>query len=1035
MSVKIQILDYVKGNSSNQVSFDTGTTATGWSVSETSNQMADWDGSVASGLTYFENVSLPLIVGHEYIITLTITNYSGTGNIGISSENSSGVANGVGTSLRSASNTTITETITCTAEGSIKTFAYNTNSGTIQVSVIDTAGVDWDKSIVGELDVTDHSEFPLAMTFQISDIKDITSTSGDYSKTFKIPATKNNNNLLKHLYTPNSINTNSATENKPCEILVNDLYSLIGTIKVTGIGGYGEKASYYNCVFYGNNLSWALELDNEYMNTIDWGNDGATPPNYYGEDLVYQKPDIIATWQHATSSIENPIVYPITSYGQMNESVSEPVLQLLDSKYAALGTGSSGTIGYYGYFNSGNSYGTPSPVADWRPAVFVKNTLDRIFQKIGYTINSTFMNTDNFKKLVWLLPNFSYNNPDSRYEKYAVETNWVNGYTFNLPADSPIPAGDPENIVAKFYDGSIREDNSDTGCTSNCNDYKYTGAGRQDFELFNSGSQENINIILDDNSRLDFANNYITIGTHGNYDIRIKGLKVKVARIHKGGTDDKEIQRVDAAINVEVQTVGQSSWNIIGQLEQEMNPQTASGSTEVDYNSPAFTDYINLQDFEILGRYFNKNDKIRLTKGARILSNDNNQDFILYIFWQTRGGSSFDVSLNPEIVNYGETYNLNDVIDKDYKQVDFIKGISHAFNLKMTTDQTTKTINIEPFNTFYQPYGSAIDWTYKLDRSREANDKFLKSDLKQKFIFKYKTDNKDATVQYRGERFFDKVEDEYPYQETLGSNFERGESIFENPFFAGTFNAQDQDTTGLGRIDNPFSACLWQEKDDNTITSANDWSRPPKGNDFLPRLLYWNKYSPASQASSEKIAKVQTFTTSVFTIKADATATSPEILSNIYPQATSINGHDKDSPVLSYGNVYIRDYDDATGNYASSTIGQGLYATYYRNMFEMFKLNPRLRTVFIDLKITDIVNLDFTKLIYLDGVYWKLNKINDYMPNNNKPTKVELIEWFEIGTFASQAPAFGSSGGSSGGVHGWGGLPSYDVVLNPNNST
>ena len=59
MSVKIQILDYVKGNSSNQVSFDTGTTATGWSVSETSNQKADWDGSVASGLTYFENVSLP----------------------------------------------------------------------------------------------------------------------------------------------------------------------------------------------------------------------------------------------------------------------------------------------------------------------------------------------------------------------------------------------------------------------------------------------------------------------------------------------------------------------------------------------------------------------------------------------------------------------------------------------------------------------------------------------------------------------------------------------------------------------------------------------------------------------------------------------------------------------------------------------------------------------------------------------------------------------------------------------------------------
>jgi hypothetical protein len=48
------------------------------------------------------------------------------------------------------------------------------------------------ESVVGELDVTDHSEFPLALTFQISEIQKLTSTTGDYSKSFKIPATKNN---------------------------------------------------------------------------------------------------------------------------------------------------------------------------------------------------------------------------------------------------------------------------------------------------------------------------------------------------------------------------------------------------------------------------------------------------------------------------------------------------------------------------------------------------------------------------------------------------------------------------------------------------------------------------------------------------------------------------------------------------------------------------------------------------------------------------------------------------------------------------
>mgnify|MGYP000568849582 CR=1 FL=1 len=86
--------------------------------------------------------------------------------------------------------------------------------------------INWEKSVIGELDVTSHSDFPLAMTFQISDVKDLTSTSGDYSKTFKIPATKNNNKLLKHSYITNIDTDVNLTENKKCRILINNLYSL-----------------------------------------------------------------------------------------------------------------------------------------------------------------------------------------------------------------------------------------------------------------------------------------------------------------------------------------------------------------------------------------------------------------------------------------------------------------------------------------------------------------------------------------------------------------------------------------------------------------------------------------------------------------------------------------------------------------------------------------------------------------------------------------------------------------------------------------
>jgi len=135
-----------------------------------------------------------------------------------------------------------------------------------------------------------------------------------------------------------------------------------------------------------------------------------------------------------------------------------------------------------------------------------------------------------------------------------------------------------------------------------------------------------------------------------------------------------------------------------------------------------------------------------------------------------------------------------------------------------------------------------------------------------------------------------------------------------------------------------------------------------------------------------------------------------------------INRDSTTSPILSYGNVWVRDYDDATGVYTAYQTGRGLYDTYYRNMIEMLKINPRLRTVFVDLKVSDIINLDFRELVYIDGVYWRINRIVDYMPNNT--TKVELIEWSQIGVFAATAPAFGSSGNSS---RNWGVGGSYTV--------
>ena len=53
--------------------------------------------------------------------------------------------------------------------------------------------------------------------------------------------------------------------------------------------------------------------------------------------------------------------------------------------------------------------------------------------------------------------------------------------------------------------------------------------------------------------------------------------------------------------------------------------------------------------------------------------------------------------------------------------------------------------------------------------------------------------------------------------------------------------------------------------------------------------------------------------------------------------------------------------------------------------------------------------------IYIDGVYWRIIKIVDYQPNKNQSTKVELIEYPQLGTFAATAPAY------NGYTNPWGG--------------
>ena len=185
MSIRIELLDYNHNDAErNLIDVNTGSVGSGFTVDGKFG--ATWSSTgITAATTFLSNIqNTNLVVGKEYFVSFEISGYSGTGDMGLST------SSGVSSSARLAGNGTYSETFTATDSGQIDLFARNTNNGTFKgLKIFRTDAINWGQSVAGHLELTRHDESPFALTYQISDVKNITSTSGHYSKTFKVPAT------------------------------------------------------------------------------------------------------------------------------------------------------------------------------------------------------------------------------------------------------------------------------------------------------------------------------------------------------------------------------------------------------------------------------------------------------------------------------------------------------------------------------------------------------------------------------------------------------------------------------------------------------------------------------------------------------------------------------------------------------------------------------------------------------------------------------------------------------------------------------
>jgi hypothetical protein len=300
-------------------------------------------------------------------------------------------------------------------------------------------------------------------------------------------------------------------------------------------------------------------------------------------------------------------------------------------------------------------------------------------------------------------------------------------------------------------------------------------------------------------------------------------------------------------------------------------------------------------------------------------------------------------------VNLGETIKVNDTIPKGIFQRDFFLSIVKMFNLYVYENKfNDKELVISPYVNFYPTSSAtALDWTDKVDRAKPISIKPMSEINARYYNYKFKQDNDFYSENYRkkytegyGDFIFDTLFDFVKETDTL------------EVIFAASVLYQ---ATGQDKV---FPAIY---KKSNT-NSAEDRM------DSIIRIMQTKKITGVGSWN------IMNTTTNLGTY-------------TIYGYA----GH-LDDPINSTSDINFgapKEVQFVPANFTENNIFNEYHSPY---LAEIVNKDSKLLTCFGLLDIVDIFNLDFSKYVYIDGVLFRLNKIENFNPMEYNTTKLSFLK-------------------------------------------
>jgi len=512
---------------------------------------------------------------------------------------------------------------------------------------------------------------PVPISFSISDIKDPTKRKQSFSKQVDLPDTMNNNAFFQGVFSmtsTDSVVNFDATAKAPIRLFKRGVQVLDGVMKLNEVSAINGVIR-YNVTILSDNADIFQLLTQVRLNELDW--------SAYNHTLT--RTNIKNSW---TAAVGSGYYYPLIERG----------------------LGRPGNLIWR--------------TIDFVPYVYLYECLEKCFEYIGLTWNSTFLESALFKNIL-----LGFGGGDMK----TISPSVLNQRLINLD--------NGDVTVSTTYAGGLNGSFIQTS-------------------IINPFQDQWMSYVLTQDLLGQWFEGEITIAQSGQYNLTITGILdyvVNVGTMTFERVRNAEIWIYKNGVILQVVKTGTGQWST-----------TATGTFNFNFNNSV---NFNAQSGDLIQfRLVCQQVRATYTGDPQPVSVD----------FTTDTDFTIDLTCIDTMISDGDTVELS-VFVPAIRCDEFLLSCIRQFNLYVGEIEDDNTVRVEPLIDYYLPTNQSTDITELVDHSKPIKTKPTANDYAKTLSWMFK-----PATDYENEKYFQKWAEQYgDYSFIQGSYYAKGEQKTE----------------------------------------------------------------------------------------------------------------------------------------------------------------------------------------------------------------------------------------------------------------